>query len=225
MKQNVIRPNAHFQCDYFVHFHVKDFDEVPSHPGRSDFVYSNDVYQLEHSVAKIAKEHFDGTLGPKMLVTHTPVVRFINSTNDNCFKRHKLLLLKTHLLKDEGGHWLYFPETIRSWDGLELAWGLMESTQQELNVRYGRVAVLRSDVAYANPINFYEGMKTNWFGRQSLVVLEVPSNHLRNGTENSRMKSSLNNREKMKSCKFMLMHSSKSSKSCLFLTIFFIAIF
>ena len=121
---------------------MQDYEDVPSHPGKSGFSHSNDVLELEAIIIEVAREHH-----------HHPQIHFINSTDDECFARHAKLLSKTHSLKDKEGHWLYFPQVIRSWDGLELAWHLLETTQHEFNRDYERVAVLPSDLAYVTPVD------------------------------------------------------------------------
>eukprot|EP01082_Thalassiosira_pseudonana_P003319 g3426.t1.1.5e174189 g3426 g3426.t1 contig12:2045619-2048359(-) len=173
LERNVIKPNARYNCDYFVQFHVQNYDEVPSYPGRSGFVYSNDTYQLEQVVLTAAHD---------VNSAYNPTIRFVTSTNEEVFNRHEVFLLKTHLLKDKGGNWLYFPDKIRSWDGLQLAWDLLETRQTEKGVNYDHVVVLHSDVAYPTPIDIYGEVER----KKSLTISDAPTKHLRDSTMEGR---------------------------------------
>lgn len=166
----MIKPNSLSQCDYFVHINLQEFDEAPSHPGRSGFVYANDTYLLEQAVIDIANAFH----GP-----YAPTVKFVTSTKDESFVRHQDLLLKMHVLKDKSGHWVYFPELVHSWDGLQLAWNLMETTQHENDVTYDYVAALRSDAAYTTPIEIIDKNKDKW--RQSIIISGSPTTSFRDG--------------------------------------------
>lgn len=173
LERNVIKPNARYNCDYFVQFHVQNYDEVPSYPGRSGFAYSNDTYQLEQVVLTAAHD---------VNSAYNPTIRFVTSTNEEVFNRHEEFLLKTHLLKDKGGNWLYFPDKIRSWDGLQLAWDLLETRQTEKGVNYDHVVVLHSDVAYPTPIDIYGEVER----KKSLTISDTPTKHLRDSTMEGR---------------------------------------
>ena len=45
----------------------------------------------------------------------------------------------------------------RQWHSIERVWDYMEETEQKLGIQYERVALFRSDVQYASPINIFEG--------------------------------------------------------------------
>ncbi len=149
MKKNVLLPNAKYDCDFFIHQHVRGFDELPSHPGIGESPDLNDVYEFEDVIESIAKK----TGSTRDL----PIVRFVESSDDDTFSRHRDLFVKTHFLKDKNGHWLYFPEVIRSWHGIELAWELMEQTQEHNGIQYDRVALLSTDAAYVTEVDIYKG--------------------------------------------------------------------
>jgi len=40
-------PNAKYNCDFFIHRHVRDYDEVSLHPGIGGFPDLNDMYEFE----------------------------------------------------------------------------------------------------------------------------------------------------------------------------------
>eukprot|EP00804_Cyclotella_cryptica_P004994 CCRYP_021192-RA/>CCRYP_021192-RA protein AED:0.16 eAED:0.16 QI:360/1/1/1/0.66/0.5/4/207/888 len=168
--EHVIKPNSRSQCDYFVHINLQEFDEAPSHPGRSGYIYANDTYLLEQAVIDIANA-FHGSFAP--------IVKFVTSTKDESFERHRDLFLKMHVLKDKSGRWLYFPEIIHLWDGLQLVWNLMKTTQHENDVTYDYVAALRTDAAYLTPIKISDKLAGKW--RQSLIISGSPTASIRDG--------------------------------------------
>mmetsp|Transcript_28166 Transcript_28166/g.58432 ORF Transcript_28166/g.58432 Transcript_28166/m.58432 type:complete len:94 (+) Transcript_28166:790-1071(+) len=48
-------------------------------------------------------------------------------------------------------------KVIRSWHGIELAWKLMEQTQENLGIKYDSVALLPCDAAYMTEFDIYKG--------------------------------------------------------------------
>jgi hypothetical protein len=49
LKANVIIPNAHYDCDYFVHFYNVTY-EPPSRSGKGGIIVPEDVYLLRQAV-------------------------------------------------------------------------------------------------------------------------------------------------------------------------------
>jgi len=150
LTQYIIHPNAKYQCDYYIQHHLRDFDEMPAHPGRGGFVNASDVFEITNTVNNVARD-FENYIGYR-----PPIVQFVNSTDADAFQRHREVYAKMRLLKDSRGNWLYLPEVIRSWDGMKLAWELMDFNRQKHDICYDLVAVLGLDMALLSPIDLFE---------------------------------------------------------------------
>ncbi len=134
---------------------------MPSHPGRGGVVHAADVFEIANAVRDAARS-YQNSLGYRQ-----PSVRFVNSTDSDAFRRRRDVLAKTRLLEDGNGNWLYFPEVIRSWDGMQLAWEFMDIHRREQDIQYDLVAVLGLDLAVLSEIDLFErgvmdsGMRRN----------------------------------------------------------------
>ncbi|GKY94344.1 hypothetical protein MPSEU_000400300 [Mayamaea pseudoterrestris] len=162
--ENVLKPNAPYQCDFFVHYHYLE-QEAPSRSGKGGVLNPKEVFELEDAVKQVASEQATkvGTGG-----SHTPVVRFTKTTEEDFFERRGEFINKTRSAKDSRGRYVYFPykeksyvyptttdNIIRMWDGLSAVSQLMKEYETEQGIEYTRVAMLRSDVAFVTPINIY----------------------------------------------------------------------
>lgn len=60
---------------------------------------------------------------------------------------------------------------VKMWHSIEQAWNLMEAHAERENVRYKRVAMLRSDVVYMTPIDIWETEKMGVRDRANNVAV------------------------------------------------------
>jgi hypothetical protein len=154
--QNVIRPNAAHNCDYFVHY----FNLTKEEPGRSGH-----GGHLNPSEILLLEEHVQREAPPGQ---RRPKVVFLAEQEEDFWKTYDSLIQKTRTTRDSKGRFLYFPwksktythpgtvdNIIKMWHTIQSAWLLMEQHATEHNVQYTRVAMLRSDVLYATPIEIY----------------------------------------------------------------------
>ena len=144
LKQHVLLPNLIYSCDYYVHINSVEYEDVPLYQGSGGHITNPDVVarELENAILR----------NDTRLSDSSPVfVRFVNSTRLERFKRHRELYLKTHLLQDESGHWVQYSDVIQSYDGITMAWNLMESE----NRSYNHVAVVGLHTIYIDPLDIY----------------------------------------------------------------------
>jgi hypothetical protein len=164
--QNVIRPNAAYNCDYFVHYYNLT-QEVAGRSGHGGTLNPSEILLLEQHVQREAPS------GPGH---RTPQVVFQADQEEDFWKQYGTLLKKTRTTLDANGNYLYYPwkartythpvtvdNIIKMWHSIQSAWLLMERhsatghhvTGHNANVKYTRVAMLRSDVIYVTPIDIY----------------------------------------------------------------------
>lgn len=87
---------------------------MTSHPSICGAPDLNDMYELKEIMISIAKT--------KVSSQHNlPIICPVESVDNDTFRQHKDLFVKTHFLKDKNDHWLYSLEVIRSLHGIELA--------------------------------------------------------------------------------------------------------
>jgi hypothetical protein len=154
--QNVFRPNAAHNCDYFVHY-FNLTQEEPGRSGQGGHLNPSEILLLEQHVQREAPP---GQRRPKVV--------FLAEQEEDFWKNYASLIQKTHDTRDSQGRFLYFPwkektykypasvdNIIKMWHSIQSAWLLMERHATGHNVQYTRVAMLRSDVLYATPIDIY----------------------------------------------------------------------
>jgi hypothetical protein len=154
--QNVIRPNAAHNCDYFVHY-FNLTQEAAGRSGKGGHLNTSEILLLEQHVQREAPPG-----------QRRPNVFFLAEQEEDFWKNYEALINKTHVTRDSEGRYLYFPwkdksyeypvtvdNIIKMWHSIQSAWLLMERHATGHNVQYTRVAMLRSDVMYATPIDIY----------------------------------------------------------------------
>lgn len=156
--ENVIKPNAKYQCDYFVHYyHLTEEDAGRS--GQGGKLNPEEIFKLRPAVLSATP--------PLQMVK--PQVSFTVTKEENFWKQYASLLEKIHNTKDDKGKYLYYPwrartykypmtvdNIIKMWHSIQEAWNFMQSYADANNVKYERVAMLRSDVVYMSPIDIYQ---------------------------------------------------------------------
>jgi len=161
--ENIIRTNARYQCDYFVHYYDRreESDYRGADKGRAGKIDPEEIKLLR---AAVQKEHASYERIPK--------VEFSKDSEKSFFDRYNPLLTK--IFNDRGGPantLLYIPlseaepfpnstivNIIKMWHSQESVWNLMEppSGRHQQHKHYSRVAMLRSDILYVTPIDIYK---------------------------------------------------------------------
>ena len=157
--RNVIEPNAKYNCDYFVHFHDLGF-EPAGRSGAGGVVNASEIYLLQEKVEEVARNASMSVL---------PTVKFTSDTEENFWNIYRDLMKKLRETKDEKGKLLYFPHKagsyvfpstmdniVKMWHSIQSSWNLMQSFENKGGLRYKQVAMIRSDVLYATPIDIYD---------------------------------------------------------------------
>jgi hypothetical protein len=154
--QNVIRPNAAHNCDYFVHY-FNLTQEAAGRSGKGGHLNTSEILLLEQHVQREAPPG-----------QRRPEVVFLAEQEEDFWKKYEALINKTHDTRDSKGRFLYFPwkartykypvtvdNIIKMWHSIQSAWLLMERHATDDNVQYSRVAMLRADVMYTTSIDIY----------------------------------------------------------------------
>lgn len=162
--ENVIKPNARYECDYFVHYYDRreESDYRGADIGRAGTI---DPEEIKLLTAAVEQEH------ASFQRRRIPKVEFRKDSEESFFHRYNPLLTKIY--NDRGGpdnNLLYIPlseaepfpnativNIIKMWHSQESVWNLMEPPSSgQHNEHYSRVAMLRSDVLYVTPIDIYK---------------------------------------------------------------------
>jgi hypothetical protein len=163
--RNVIKPNAAYNCDYFIHYYNLT-TEVSGRSGQGGDVNPQEILLLREQVLQEhAKAHPDKP-------TPTSSVIYAVSQEGDFWKQYSHLIHKIHNAKDADGNYLYFPwkaktytfpttvdNIIKMWHSIQSVWNLMDQyaldRQYANNIKYTRVAMLRADVMYLTPIDIW----------------------------------------------------------------------
>ena len=190
LTQHVIRPNAPYGCDYFVHYYNLTFEQA-GRSGNGGTLDPHEIRLLEQVVSNLSATTTTTTNNSEEDETrHTnhfhyhqhgklPIVMYDVTQEADFWKQYKNLLDLTRTAKDDHGNPLYHPwkentyhrtqiaNIFKMWHSMQSAFALMEAQ----NVSYQRVAMLRSDVFYMTPIDIWErGKKSNGDGNNNIVV-------------------------------------------------------
>ena len=165
VEKNILRPNAKYKCDVFVHF----FDQTTEAAGRYNDggkIDPSHIYYLERSVRKAHDDYFSTKEKKEQSDAHSLVIQFVNDTGDTFIKARKHQLDKYHNARNSQGNQIYFPwksnwknlsmdNMIKQWHSINASFSLMESHARSHAITYERVAMLRNDVLYVTPIDIY----------------------------------------------------------------------
>ena len=168
--QNVLWPNAKYNCDVFVHyFYVTNEPEGRKNKGGA--IDPEAIRLLEPAVHAIAK-NYSSTLASADRPSRLPYVDFIYDTEEAFWIERNHTIQKYRNTKDKNGKYLYFPwaaksylypssldNIVRQWHSIESVWELMERAMRQGIANYTHIAVLRSDVLFATPFDIY---RTSW---------------------------------------------------------------
>ena len=164
--KNVIIPNIQYDCDYFVQIYNVTY-EPPSRSGNGGPIMPEDVYLLREAVHRIASR-----AGRKL-----PHVGFTLDIDDRFERKHADLLLKIRKTGGNPFHFKNFPiethvNVIKMWDSISTVWDFMKEHASVHNIRYDRVAMMRSDVVYLTQIDIFKSAPDgifDTFNNQSVI--------------------------------------------------------
>ena len=156
--QNVIEPNIRYNCDYFVHFHNRGFEQA-GRSGAGGVINASEIYLLKEKVEAVARN---------VSMPALPTVQFTFDTEESFWTTYRDLMKKLRETKDKKGTLLYFPHAdksyhfptsmdniVKMWHSIQSSWNLMQSFEKENGLKYKQVAMIRSDVFYAAPLDIY----------------------------------------------------------------------
>eukprot|EP00977_Amphora_coffeiformis_P021406 scaffold9279_cov159-Amphora_coffeaeformis.AAC.6 len=147
--------NAAYQCDYFVHYYNLT-REVSGRSGAGGLLDPHEVRKLTNAVRKYQAD---------------ATVEYAMDEEEDFWNKYRPLLKRIHNTTDFKGRYLYYPwravtykhptvdNIVKMWHSIEQAWNTMEAHAQQENIKYTRVAMLRSDVVYMTPIDIWETEK------------------------------------------------------------------
>jgi hypothetical protein len=154
--QNVLSPNSLYQCDYFVHYYFLTYEEA-GRSGLGGRIDPDEILLLEQAVRDVSPNS---------------VISFRFDHEQAFWDKYQPFIDKIRTANDTDGRYLYFPwrdtsyvypqtldNIVKMWHSIESAWEVMTKHELETSLRYDRVAVLRSDVVYVTPIDFFQ---VNW---------------------------------------------------------------
>eukprot|EP00977_Amphora_coffeiformis_P022296 scaffold10745_cov210-Amphora_coffeaeformis.AAC.3 len=168
--QNVVAMNARYGCDYYAHTYGDVGYETPSNSGarRPNAQAGGALFPhhlqgwLQHEVQNVMRNqpppNLHDTTGDDVMV------RVTVENQTTVWKEHDDLLRRIRTVRDKRGKPRYMPwkeisydnvtvaNVIQMWHSIRGAWNLM----MEQQTQYTRVAVLRSDVFYATPVDIWE---------------------------------------------------------------------
>jgi hypothetical protein len=169
--KNVLIPNSKYNCDVYAHSMTVQKEEA-GRSGRGGTIDFNSIFLLEDRVREVAA-NFTGRI---------PHVAITIDSEEHFWKTHKAEIQKFRDTKDVDGSLLYFPwltnsyqypismdNMVKQWHSIETVWHLMEEESKRLHVSYDRIAMLRSDVFYATPIDIYQTNKTHTSNRDAVL--------------------------------------------------------
>jgi hypothetical protein len=165
--RNVIVPNFQYNCDYYVHYYQVDREEA-SRSGHAGEINADDILLLKTAIQQI---HNKPTLNGTRAISsfgNVPQVSFISDTNVSFWEARGNFVEKCRTTKRRDGNYLYYPykeenyvypttmdNIIKQWHSIDAVWTKMEQCAIEQNKVYRRVAMLRSDVIYINPVDIF----------------------------------------------------------------------
>lgn len=159
--KHVIEPNS--GCDYYVHYYHMT-EEAAGRSGQGGVINPTAILLLKDAVLEAAASRGE----------YAPIVEFVYDTDADFWKLYKDLIEKIRTTK-VSGKYLYFPwkartyqhpvttdNIVKMWHSIQSVYQLMERTATATkNIQYTTVAMLRSDVVYANPIDIHDAASKN----------------------------------------------------------------
>lgn len=174
--ENILIPNAPYNCHVFVNYHALHHENATTHAGTGGAIDPDEILLLRESMRQVGVRVNGND-------DYQPNIRFCSFTEDEfaVSKYGSTFRNLTRHVKDEAGNPLFFalPETLkvyttdqidnilRMWHSQEAVWSMLEASAAQWNVTYTRAAMLRSDFFYLTPIDILE--HTDTFSREPKV--------------------------------------------------------
>jgi len=153
LSKNVLEPTSRHNCDYFVHYYNLTKEGV-SRAGTGGTIDPHEVLLLENEVHKL---------------TPSSHVQFEFTEEADFWSQYQSLLEKIDTTNDPEGRPLYFPwgdasyhkpdstnNIVKMWHSIESVFNMMESYALKNGKDYSNVAIIRSDVFFATPVDLFE---------------------------------------------------------------------
>lgn len=169
--KNILIPNSKYNCDVYAHSTTIQKEEA-GRSGRGGTIDSKSIYLLKDRVREVAAK---GT-------GRVPHVAITTDTEEHFWKTRKEQIEKYRNTKDAIGQFLYFPRMtkayeyptsmdnmVKQWHSIETVWQLMERESKRQHVNYDHVAMLRSDVFYATPVDIYQTNRTHTSNNDAVI--------------------------------------------------------
>jgi hypothetical protein len=161
--RNIVKPNLQYHCDYYVHYYNTSFEN----PGRSSVaggpVNPQEIFLLNNAIRQVTNEYNirQSSLSSNYSITPTPHIAFAETSDDEFYRQYSDLVTNyTNATDNATGQPLYIPQyesgvvienIIKMWHSQHTVWNLaMDHT-----IQYDRVAMLRSDVVFMNPVDVW----------------------------------------------------------------------
>lgn len=165
--QNVLRPNARYRCDVFVHYYNLTFEQA----GRSGDGGTLDPHEIR-LLADAARRR-------------NMTVKFAVTEEADFWMRYHDLLTRMRTAKEPDGKLRYHPwkeksyhmtqaaNVIKMWHSIQEGFRLLQEGHQgvDRHTPYRRVAVLRSDVLYLTPVDIWETGTRGVLDRRNRVAV------------------------------------------------------
>jgi hypothetical protein len=99
---NVLEPNAHYECDYYVHYYdrTEESDYRGADRGRAGIIDPEEVRLLTDAAQEAHASYFNGNNG------RIPNVEFVKDSEDGFFQQHNPLLKKIYSARGDNGQLL-----------------------------------------------------------------------------------------------------------------------
>jgi hypothetical protein len=157
MITNIIKINAKYGCDYYVHYYHIDREISNGRSGRGGKINPGGIQKLlPSSIHEINQNN-------------TVIVSITYDTNETFWKLREKQIMKYRNTRNKDGTLTYFPYTeptyvypgtidniVKQWHSIDAVWNEMNNQQHKLNKSYKRVAMMRNDVVYITPIDLYK---------------------------------------------------------------------
>jgi hypothetical protein len=150
--QNVIGPNALYNCDFFVHYFYLTHEQA-GRSGSGGRINPDEVLLLKEAVHAVSPDS---------------VVEIRYDHEQHFWDQYQAFLDKVRTTNGTDGHYLYYPwrattfeypqtmdNIIKMWHSVQSAWETMTEQEGVTSERYDRVAMLRLDVLYVTPIDVF----------------------------------------------------------------------
>lgn len=155
LEQSVVRPNARYRCDYYVHYYQQS-REAAGRSGRGGTIRADDILELDDVVRRVHDEYHHHHHSHTTDTTdhnhnshnsHTstdtyipaPTVTFVSDTNATFWKQREGTLRRYQTATNADGNYTFFPwksETyvypttldniVRQWHSIQAVWDAME---------------------------------------------------------------------------------------------------